>query len=124
MVSVHGADQHHEVVDVTTSRHPRVLMVVANPTTSTTTGWPVGFWAAELTHPYYEFNRRSLSGHRRQSRRRQGRDRRALRPPRRVEVVGRRPDLDGLLSTPELAALLEDTPRIADLDLDDVRRAS
>jgi putative intracellular protease/amidase len=32
-------------------------MVVANPTTSTTTGWPVGFWAAELTHPYYAFNR-------------------------------------------------------------------
>lgn len=29
-----------------------ILIVVANPSTSTTTGWPVGFWAAELTHPY------------------------------------------------------------------------
>lgn len=33
----------------------KVLMVVANPSTSTTLGWPVGFWAAELAHPYYEF---------------------------------------------------------------------
>src|SRR5512133_3105019 len=55
MVAVQGAAQHHEVVDVTTSKRPKVLMVVATPRTSTTTGWPVGFWAAELTHPYSEF---------------------------------------------------------------------
>jgi hypothetical protein len=46
---------HHAVVDTTHTRPRRILMVVANPTVSTTTGWPVGFWAAELTHPYYEF---------------------------------------------------------------------
>jgi putative intracellular protease/amidase len=33
----------------------RVAMVIANPALSTTTGWPVGFWWSELTHPYYEF---------------------------------------------------------------------
>jgi putative intracellular protease/amidase len=33
----------------------RVLMVAANPGVSPTTGWPVGFWWAELTHPYWEF---------------------------------------------------------------------
>jgi putative intracellular protease/amidase len=33
----------------------KVLMVVANPSTSKTTGWPVGFWWAELTHPYWTF---------------------------------------------------------------------
>lgn len=33
----------------------RVLMIAANPATSTTTGWPVGFWWAELTHPYWVF---------------------------------------------------------------------
>jgi putative intracellular protease/amidase len=33
----------------------RVLMVVSNPATSSTTGWPVGFWAAELTHAYKLF---------------------------------------------------------------------
>jgi hypothetical protein len=32
-------------------------MVVANPATSSTTGWPVGFWAAELFHPLYEFSK-------------------------------------------------------------------
>ena len=33
----------------------RVLMIVANAATSPTTGWPVGFWWAELTHPYWTF---------------------------------------------------------------------
>ena len=33
----------------------RILMVVANPSVSTTTGWPVGFWASELTHAYDAF---------------------------------------------------------------------
>ncbi len=33
----------------------KVLMVVANPSKATTTGWPVGFWASELTHTYHEF---------------------------------------------------------------------
>ena len=33
----------------------RILMVAANPSTSTTTGWPIGFWWAELTHPYWAF---------------------------------------------------------------------
>jgi putative intracellular protease/amidase len=38
-----------------TSRHKRILLVAANPAVSTTTGWPVGFWWAELTHPYWAF---------------------------------------------------------------------
>lgn len=33
----------------------RIAIVLANPAVSTTTGWPVGFWWAELTHPYYVF---------------------------------------------------------------------
>ena len=33
----------------------RVLMMVSNPAISTTTGWPVGFWAGELTHAYKLF---------------------------------------------------------------------
>ncbi len=31
----------------------RVAIVIANPAVSTTTGWPVGFWWSEVTHPYY-----------------------------------------------------------------------
>lgn len=34
----------------------RILMIVANPGVSPTTGWPVGFWWAELTHPYWVFS--------------------------------------------------------------------
>jgi len=33
----------------------RILLVAANPSTSATTGWPIGFWWAELTHPYWAF---------------------------------------------------------------------
>ncbi|MBO6920326.1 MAG: type 1 glutamine amidotransferase domain-containing protein [Rhizobiaceae bacterium] len=33
----------------------RILIIVANPSTSPTTGWPIGFWWAELTHPYWTF---------------------------------------------------------------------
>jgi putative intracellular protease/amidase len=33
----------------------RVLLIAANPGTSPTTGWPVGFWWAELTHPWWVF---------------------------------------------------------------------
>jgi len=31
----------------------RVAIVISNPSVSTTTGWPVGFWWSELAHPYY-----------------------------------------------------------------------
>jgi putative intracellular protease/amidase len=33
----------------------RILLIAATPATSQTTGWPVGFWWAELTHPYWVF---------------------------------------------------------------------
>jgi len=36
-------------------RARRVLLVAANPAVSPTTGWPIGFWWAELTHPYWVF---------------------------------------------------------------------
>lgn len=36
-------------------RPKRVLIVAANAATSPQTGWPVGFWWAELTHPYHVF---------------------------------------------------------------------
>ena len=118
-ISVQDADAHREVVDVTTSRRPRVLIVVANPRTSTTTGWPVGFWAAELTHPYYAFQRvryevtvASPDGGRVELD--------ALSDPRDSSRWSADDLISmGFLNTPELVALLEDTPRLAHLDLDD-----
>ena len=44
-------------LDILNPENPRqVLMVVANAATSSVTGWPVGFWWAELTHPYWVFS--------------------------------------------------------------------
>jgi putative intracellular protease/amidase len=120
MTAIHDTDTHHESVDVTRAgRRPNVLMVVANPTTSTTTGWPVGFWAAELFHPLHEFT--------------QARYRVTVASPDggRVELDALSDPRDesrwsaddlismGALHTPEIAALLEQTPKLADLDLDE-----
>ncbi len=33
----------------------KILMVASSPFVSQQTGWPIGFWAAELTHPLYVF---------------------------------------------------------------------
>jgi putative intracellular protease/amidase len=33
----------------------RIAIVIANPAVSSNTGWPVGFWWSELTHPYLAF---------------------------------------------------------------------
>jgi putative intracellular protease/amidase len=118
MIAVQNADQHHEVVDVTTAERPSVLMVVANPTVSSTTGWPVGFWAAELTHPYYVFQRArydvtiaSPNGGKVEID--------ALSDPR-DESKWSADDLIsmGFLNTTELVALLEDTPKLSELDID------
>ncbi|WP_306048932.1 type 1 glutamine amidotransferase domain-containing protein [Oceaniradius stylonematis] len=40
---------------IDTHGEKRILMIAANPATSPSTGWPVGFWWAELTHPYWVF---------------------------------------------------------------------
>jgi len=33
----------------------KILMVASSPSISQQTGWPIGFWAAELTHPLHVF---------------------------------------------------------------------
>lgn len=33
----------------------RILLIASNPSQSPVTGWPIGFWWAELSHPYWEF---------------------------------------------------------------------
>jgi putative intracellular protease/amidase len=51
------ADSKNAISDKT----KKILIVVSNPSVATTTGWPVGFWAAELTHAYYEFKNAGFS---------------------------------------------------------------
>jgi putative intracellular protease/amidase len=119
-MTISDVEDHHEIVDVTNpERRPRVLMVVANPTVSTTLGWPVGFWAAELFHPYYEFAQRRyevtiaspLGGKVELD---------ALSDPR-DESKWSADDLIsmGALTTPEIAALLENTAVLGELNLGD-----
>ena len=107
-----GASQHHAVVDTTTTKPKRILQVVANPAKSTTTGWPVGFWAAELSHPYYAFTEAGYEV--------------TIASPNggKVEVDALSDPRDaskwsaddlismGFLNTPELVALLENTPKL------------
>jgi putative intracellular protease/amidase len=49
------AMSHKNVNPVNAARPKRVAIVLSNPGVSTTSGWPVGFWWSELTHPYFRF---------------------------------------------------------------------
>ena len=94
-------------------------MVVANPSVSTTTGWPVGFWASELTHPWYEFREVGYEV--------------TLASPDggKVEVDALSDPRDssgysaddvismGFLNTPTLATMLEETKKLSELELDE-----
>jgi putative intracellular protease/amidase len=100
-------------------RHPkRIAMVLSNPAVSTTTGWPVGFWWSELTHPWLAFTERgyevaifSPEGGKCEAD--------ALSDPRDPSGYS---DTDlislGFLSTPKLASLVEATRPIAELSAD------
>jgi putative intracellular protease/amidase len=96
--------------------HARVLMVIANPSTSTTLGIPVGFWGAELTHAWhafravgYEVTVASPDG---------GRCEMDAWSDPRDESKYSAGDLItmGFISTPECWALVENTPALKDLD--------
>ena len=115
-----STDTHREVVDVTDpDRRPQILMVVANPGVSTTLGWPVGFWAAELFHPFYEFTQKRYGV--------------TIASPEggQVEVDALSDPRDesrwsaddlismGALNSPDIVARLQATPPLRDLDLDD-----
>ena len=97
----------------------RVLMVVANPTTSPTTGWPVGFWWSELAHPYWEFSEAgydliiaSPDGGPLQAD--------AFSDPEHESGYSKADILSlGFKHSPEHRALLEATPSIQDLPQDD-----
>lgn len=108
---------HHMRVDSVSDRVREVLVVVANPTVSSNNNWPVGFWGAELTHPYYEFTEAGLKV--------------TIASPDggKVEMDALSDPRDpsrwssedlitmGFVNTPELVALLEDTPALDSLDL-------
>jgi putative intracellular protease/amidase len=100
-------------------RRKRVAMVIANPALSSTTGWPVGFWWSELTHPYYEMTEKgyevevfSPNGGTCQAD--------AMSDPRDASGYSSSDLISmGFIQTPSLAALVENTKKVADINTRD-----
>lgn len=101
----------------TPNKPKRVAIVIANPATSTTTGWPVGFWWSELTHPYYAFHEAgyeveifSPAGGKCEAD--------GLSDPRDTSGYSASDLISmGFLATPSLAALVESTKPVAEIDV-------
>ena len=102
---------------VSTQARKRVAIVIANPAVSTTTGWPVGFWWSELTHPYhvftevgYEVEVFSPNGGAAQAD--------GMSDPNDPSGYSKT-DLisQGFIHTSELKALVDNTRRVADIDV-------
>lgn len=100
-----------------TRARKRVAIVVANPAVSTTTGWPVGFWWSELTHPFHVF---SEAGYEVEVFSPNGGPCAADAMSDPSDASGySKTDLisQGFIHTPELKALVDATKRVADLDV-------
>lgn len=95
----------------------RILLIAANAAVSPVTQWPVGFWWAELTHPYWEFTEagyqvdiRSPEGGALQAD--------AYSDPEDASGYSAHDILSlGFKKSPTHAALLANTPSIADVDI-------
>lgn len=101
-----------------TDRTKSVLMLVSNPAVSTLTGWPVGFWWAELSHPYWEF---TLAGYEVTIASPDGGklEADAFSDPRHESGYSREDLLSlGFLSSPDHLALVEKSVPLDDVDLD------
>src|SRR4029453_3919783 len=97
-------------------KRKRLAIVLSNPAVSTTTGWPVGFWWSELTHPYhiftevgYEVEVFSPAGGRGEPD--------SLSDPRDPSGYSSGDLVSmGFIATPRLAALVGDTAKVSHLD--------
>lgn len=98
-------------------KRKRVAIVISNPAVSTTTGWPVGFWWSELTHPYFAFQEKgyevevfSPEGGKCEGD--------AMSDPRDASGYSETDLISmGFMATPKLAALVEKTKRVAEIDV-------
>lgn len=96
----------------------RIAIVVANPAVSTTTGWPVGFWWSEVTHPYltfeevgYEVSFFSPDGGKCEAD--------GMSDPRDASGYSASDLISmGFIATPKLAELLENTKPVSELQVD------
>ena len=92
-------------------------MVLSNPAVSTTTGWPVGFWWSELSHPYFFLSEKgyavdvfSPDGGRCEAD--------AMSDPRDPSGYSESDIVSlGFLSTPKLAALIDNTQKVSAIEV-------
>ena len=108
----------HDPNPVSPARRKRVALVIANPATSSTTGWPVGFWWSELTHPWHVF---AEAGYAVELFSPDGGpcEGDAMSAPNdpsgysNSDLISR-----GFIHTPELKALVDNTRAVAEIDVD------
>lgn len=94
----------------------RIAIVLSNPAISTTTGWPVGFWWSELSHPYFVFTEKgyevevfSPDGGKCEAD--------AMSDPRDPSGYSASDLISmGFIATPKLAALIENTRKASEID--------
>ncbi|HLK04913.1 MAG TPA: type 1 glutamine amidotransferase domain-containing protein [Candidatus Acidoferrum sp.] len=102
---------------VNPNRKKRIAIVLSNPAVSTTTGWPVGFWWSELTHPYHEF---SQAGYEIEVFSPDGGtcEADAMSDPRDASGYSSSDLISmGFIATPDLAALVENTAKVSTIDV-------
>ncbi len=102
----------------TNSKNPkRVAIVISNPAVSTTSGWPVGFWWSELSHPYFAFQEKgyeteifSPDGGKCEAD--------AMSDPRDSSGYSSTDLISmGFIATPKLAALVDNTKKVSEIDV-------
>lgn len=97
----------------------RILILASNPAVSDQTGWPIGFWWSELTHPYWEFTQ---AGYTVDIASPDGGELRAdsWSDPRDESGYSAEDLLSlGFLTSPSHAALVANTPRLAEVAIED-----
>jgi putative intracellular protease/amidase len=102
---------------VNAKKPKRVAIVISNPAISTTTGWPVGFWWSELAHPYFLLQER---GYEVEIFSPQGGKCEAdnMSDPRDPSGYSASDLISmGFIATPKLAALVENTKKVSDIDV-------
>jgi putative intracellular protease/amidase len=108
-----------DVNPVNAKRLKRVAIVISSPTVASNTGWPVGFWWSELAHPYYRFREQgyemeifSTEGGKCEAD--------AMSDPRDPSGYSAGDLISmGFIVTAKLAALIENTKKVRDLQVDD-----
>jgi putative intracellular protease/amidase len=104
---------------VNPNRRKRVAIVLSNPAVSTTTGWPVGFWWSELSHPHsrfeeagYETEIFSPAGGKCEAD--------SMSDPRDPSGYSSSDLISmGFIATPKLAASIEDTRKVSSVEVKD-----